>query len=117
MATPLPSPIADNNAIAALQIAADGSSTPYRPFTAASVALLQFQDSSKRQPHHRSGVTSRPNSPIKKHLNTRVSPLRRVTINDETLRAVVIDVARYGELHACIGLSLRSLRLKTSDIK
>jgi hypothetical protein len=40
MATPLLSPVVNNNAIAALQIAADGSSTPYRPSCSRAVAVL-----------------------------------------------------------------------------
>jgi predicted phosphoribosyltransferase len=50
MATPLLSPVVNNNAIAALQIAADGSSTPYRPSCSRAVAVLLFSASTKRQP-------------------------------------------------------------------
>jgi hypothetical protein len=64
MATALPSPVAYDHAISALKTAADGSREPYRQFIAAAVALLQFQDSSKRQPSAittGSGITSRSN--------------------------------------------------------
>jgi hypothetical protein len=99
MTTPPSSPIADNYAIAALQNAADDSSSPYRPSAASAVAALNFQPTNKRQSAPpRSGISSGPNSPIKKRQNTTVSPLRRVTIDDEAPRAMHIDGTGYGEL-------------------
>jgi hypothetical protein len=63
------------------------------------VAALHFEGTNKRQSAPpRSGISSGPNSPIKKRQNTTASPLRRVTIDDEPPGAMDIDCAGYGEL-------------------
>jgi hypothetical protein len=96
MATPPPSLILNNYTITALQTAADYSPLRYQPSTAAAVAMLNFENTNKRQSEPpRSGISSGPNSSVKKRLNTRVLPQRRVTINNGVPRAMNIDSSGY----------------------
>jgi hypothetical protein len=63
MAAPPPSPVPDNNAIAALHTATDNSPIPYyRPSTGSVVAALLFSASTKHQPS--------PQQPLIGHFST-----------------------------------------------
>jgi hypothetical protein len=99
MATPHPPPVPDSNAIAALQTAADASSTPYQPSCSRAVAALQFSASTSVPSLQRSGTYTDPNSPINKCVDAPLSPQRRVTTTNEAPRAMEVNGTGYGQLH------------------
>ena len=100
MAAPPPSPLPDNNVIAALQTAADDSTTPYRSSTGCALAMLQFSAG-----HQASTITTMvghilwPHPRLKKQLNTIEYPQLHVTIFEEAPWDVDLNGTGLGQLH------------------
>ena len=86
MSTPPPSPSVDHTAIADLQTAAAASTTPALPLRDGAATTLLFSASAKRHStKDRDGTVSGASSPVKKRVDNRSSPSKRVSIDDNVI--------------------------------
>jgi hypothetical protein len=111
MSTPPPSPVLYRDAVAALHTSSDDPPTPSRQSAAAAVAARLFESTNKRHSSDdRDGTVSGANSPLKKRIDARGSPQRRVinVAGDMDVDSVGFDDLQIDELQPTSGLKPRT---------